>query len=127
MRQFILSKHAENKVTTNDEYLAVLDAANNPSVTYGVTTQRNASGNRRERRIKGDIVTVVDPQSATVITFYANVVETDIRPDQTDDAALEYAAKREAAKADRARRDAKRNARRDRDRSFTFAQKGKKA
>lgn len=127
MRRFTLSTHAYNKIA-GDVTLAqrVLAAADNPTVTYGVTNQRNVSGNRQMRHIRDGLAVVVDPAANKVITFYADVDETDVRPDQTDDAAQEYAAKREAAKADRARRDQKRNARRDHDRAFTFAQKGKK-
>lgn len=128
MRKFVLSTHAYNKIN-GDAALAtaVLDAADNPAVSYGVTNQRNTSGKRQERHIRNGIVAVVDPVAQKVITFYADVVETDLRDDQTDEAAQTYAAKREAAKSDRATRDQKRNARRDRDRAFTFAQKGKKA
>lgn len=125
MRKFVLSTHAYNKIA-GDVALAksVLDAADNPTVTYGVTNQRNLNGKRQVRHIRDGIVAVVDPAAAKIITFYMDVEETDVRPDQTDDAAQAYAAKREAAKADRAKRDAKRNARREADRAFTSALKG---
>ncbi len=129
MRLFTLTQHAYAKIG-GDAVLAaqVLDAAEYPHVTYGVTNQRNTLGQRQQRHIRNGMVAVVDPISHKVITFYADVVETDIRPDQTDEAAQEYAAKRaEASKSDRAARDAKRRDRQNRDRAFTIAQKGKKA
>jgi len=129
MRRFVLSTHAYQKVA-GDAALAtrVLDAAEYPSVSYGVSDKRNIGHNRQERHIRDGIVAVVDAIDGKVITFYADVVETDLRDDQTDAAALDYESQREARKrmAERATRDQKRNARRDRDRAFTFAQKGKK-
>lgn len=127
MRTFTLTQHAYEKVDGNaDLARRVLDAAERPTVSYAVTDKRNQGRGRQERHIRDGIVAVVDVRDGKVITFHADVIETDVRPDQTDEAAQEYAAKREAAKADRAMRDQKRNARRDRDRAFTFSQKGKK-
>lgn len=128
MRRFILSTHAYQKVAGDADLAArVLAAAEQPSVSYGVTNQRNAGRGRQERHIRDGIVAVVDATAGKIITFYADVVETDLREDQTDIEATEYARKRAAAAAaERSTRDQKRNARRDRDRAFTFAQKGKK-
>lgn len=123
MRKFILSNHAYNKINGDAELAkAVLDAADNPSVTYGVTTGRNRDGQRQMRHIRNGMAVVVDPVALKVITFYPDVEETDIRPDQADDPeAQRYA--RERAASDRAKRDAKRAAKRERDRAFTSAQK----
>jgi hypothetical protein len=60
--------------SARDTFLAMTD----PDITY-------PSGRRyphQERRIRGDIVAVVDKITNTAITFYKNVVETDLRPDQ---------------------------------------------
>lgn len=126
---YTLTHHARQKIQELPEFdrvpmmTRVLDAAEFPSVVYGVTNQRNQGGNRQERHIHKGLVAVVDPSAGRVITFYADVVETDLRSDQTDDQALAYAAKRADA---RKARDQKRSAKRDADRAFTFAQKGKK-
>lgn len=53
-------------------------AMTDPDVTY-------PSGPKypgQVRRIRGDIVAVVDEARNVCITFYRNVVETDLRPDQ---------------------------------------------
>lgn len=124
MRKFVLSTHAYEKIN-GDVALAkaVLDAADNPSVTYGVTSSRNRDGKRQMRHIRNGMAVVVDPAAGKVITFYPDVMETDIRPDQADDPeAQRYA--RERAAADRAKRDQKRAARRERDRALTSALKG---
>lgn len=94
-------------------------AASRPSVTYGVTNQRAAQG-RQERHIRDGIVAVVNADTGKIITFYADVVEADVRSDQTDDAARSYAADRAARLAAQARRKAERK---ERDRAFTSAQK----
>lgn len=60
--------------TAQETWLAMTE----PHITY-------ASGTRfphQERRIRDGIVAVVDTITNTAITFYKNVVETDLRPDQ---------------------------------------------
>lgn len=71
--------------------IAVLKAANDPFHTYD-----NGRVVGQRRHVRGNIVAVVDPQARKVITAYANVVETDLRKDQTDADAQEYAARRSA-------------------------------
>lgn len=63
----------------------VLDAANNPAHTYP-----NGRYEGQMRHVKNGIVAVVEPDSKTVRTVYADQVETDLRPDQKDDDALAY-------------------------------------
>lgn len=130
MRKFVLSTHAYYKIA-GDVTLAksVMAAADDPTVTYAVTDKKNAGRNRQTRHIRDGIVAVVDEAAGKIITFYADVEETDLRPDQTDAEAQRYAAERanrEARNVERARRDARRNARRERDRAFTAAQKSGK-
>lgn len=74
-----LTRHAadqaRSKGFTHDE---TWQAMTNPDVTY-------PSGPKypgQERRIKGRVVCVVDKDANRCITFYENVVETDLRPDQ---------------------------------------------
>lgn len=60
--------------TARQTWLAMTD----PDVTY-------PSGPKypgQERRIRGDVVAVVDIAANRCITFYLNVVETALRPDQ---------------------------------------------
>ena len=110
------TQHAYNKINGDaDLAVAVMGAANSPTVAY--------ESNRHPgqwKHIRGEWCAVVDPRAGKVITFFRNVVETDIRADQADDPdAVRFQAKR-----DRAQRDAKRAARRERDRALTSALKG---
>lgn len=106
--------HAYNKIAGNvDLAVKVMAAANNPTVRY-----ENGRHPGQFRHIRDGWVAVV--AGDRVVTFYENVVETDVRADQTDADAQAYAARR----ANRAQRDQKRNARRDRDRALTSAMKG---
>lgn len=84
---FTLTRHAYAKVN-GDVALArrVGKAANMPSVTYP-----NGRVPGQMRHIRDGMVAVVDPNSRKIITFYENIVETDIRPDQKDKDALTYA------------------------------------
>ena len=112
---FTFTQHAYEKINGDvDLAIAVMAAANNPTVTYA-----NGRFPGQVRRIRGNIVVIT--AGTRVVTFYANIVETDIRADQTDADALAYQARK-----DRAARDAKRAAKRERDRAFTAAQKSGK-
>lgn len=110
---FTFTDHAYRKIN-HDADLAkkVMDAARFPSVRY-----ESGRFPGQHRHIRDGWVAVVEGNR--VVTFYENVVETDIRPDQVDDDATTYAKKREA----RARRDQARAARRERDRALTSAMK----
>lgn len=68
---------------------SVLQAANHPTITY---ENRRFEGQRRH--IRDDVVAVVDEARSLVITVYRNVVETDLRADQTDSDALKYGKRR---------------------------------
>lgn len=77
MNQPTITRHAAEQAkakgfSARDTWLAMTD----PDVTYP---------SRREgqvRRIRGNIVAVVDEAANRCITFYENVVETSLRPDQ---------------------------------------------
>jgi hypothetical protein len=79
MNQPTMTRHAAKQAkakgfSARDTWLAMTD----PDVTY-------PSGRRyprQERRIRGGIVAVVDKVTNTAITFYENVKETALRPDQ---------------------------------------------
>ena len=87
---FTLTAHAIKQASEKGiEVSEVLSAANRPTITYA-----NGRVPGQVRHIRGDLVTVVDPVSERVITLYRNVVETDIRPDQTDKDAKRYAVRR---------------------------------
>lgn len=105
--------HAYNKIN-GDASLAVkiMAAAKNPTVRY-----ENGRFPGQFRHIRDGWVAVV--AGDRVVTFYENVVETDVRADQTDADAQDYAARRAA----RATRDQKRAQRRERDRALTSAMK----
>lgn len=87
---FTLSGHAAQQARakgwTEDQ---VLHAANNPSITYD-----NGRFPGQKRHIHGDLVAVVHPDSQKVVTVYQNVAETDLRPDQSDEDAKRYGARR---------------------------------
>lgn len=81
-----LSPHAASQALTKGwSHDEVLEAANNPSVTYD-----NGRYPGQKRHIRGDLVAVVHPHSMTVKTVYTNVKETELRPDQTDKDAQKY-------------------------------------
>jgi hypothetical protein len=69
------AKQAQAKgFTARQTWLAMTQ----PEITY-------PSGKKypgQERRVRGGIVAVVDKAANRCITFYENVVETDLRPDQ---------------------------------------------
>lgn len=75
-----MTRHAAKQAaakgfTAEQTWLAMTD----PDVTY-------PSGQKypgQVRRIRGNIVAVVDEKMNKAITFYLNVVETPLRPDQT--------------------------------------------
>lgn len=113
---FTLTAHAYGKIDGDaTTAIEVMAAANRPTVAY--------ESNRHPgqwKHIRGEWCAVVDPRAGKVITFFRNVVETDIRPDQQDDAdAVAFQASK-----DRKARDAKRAARRERDRALTSTLKG---
>ena len=117
-----ITAHAARKIGDDrDLHNRVMLAATQPSVSY---ESRRPDG---FRNIRDGIVAVLSPKKDTVITFYVDRVETPLRPDQTDADALAHAAQVASQKVSRAVREQKKNARRDRDRALTFAQKGKKA
>lgn len=75
-----MTRHAREQArskgfTTEQTWLAMTD----PDVTYPSNPKRFPG---QERRIRGDVVAVVDKARNQAITFYLNVVETDLRPDQ---------------------------------------------
>lgn len=67
----------------------ILLAAEQPQITYA-----NGRFPGQMRHIRGDVVAVVDPARKVVVTVYRNVIETEVRPDQTDKDAKRYAARR---------------------------------
>lgn len=67
----------------------VLLAANNPLHTY---PSGRVPG--QVRHVRGDLVAIVDPAQKRVITVYQDVIETDVRRDQTDSDAHRYAHRR---------------------------------
>jgi hypothetical protein len=87
---YTLSGHASQQATAKgfspDDILA---AANDPHTTYD-----NGRFPGQKRHIRGDIVAVVHPEAQKVVTVYRNVTETDLRPDQSDEDAQRYGARR---------------------------------
>jgi hypothetical protein len=70
------AKQAKEKgFTARQTWLVMVD----PDVTYPSNPRRFPG---QERRIRDGIVAVVDKAQNRAITFYVNVVETDLRPDQ---------------------------------------------
>lgn len=89
---YTLHPHAARQATAKGfSHADVLDAANRPSVSYD-----NGRYPGQKRHIKNGIVAVVEPHTRTVRTVYANVKETDLRPDQKDCDAQRYGARRKA-------------------------------
>lgn len=116
--QNIPAKAASFGLTPAQMNAAIIDTVTNPAVRY---ESRRGGG---FRHIKNDLVVLFDRD--TVITFYKNIEETPLRADQTDADALAHAQKVNAQKTSQAARAQAKNARRDRDRALTAAQKGKK-
>lgn len=82
-----LSFHAKKKAREqNIPEAAILASANHPTVTY-----ENGRFPGQWRHVRDGLVATVDPEKQTIVTFYQNVVETPLRSDQTDAAALAYA------------------------------------
>lgn len=103
--------HAYQKIGGNvDLAIKIMAAANRPTVTYD-----NGRFPGQRRHVRDGWVAVV--AGDRVVTFYENVVETDVREDQQDPDALAFAAKQ------RARREARRAERRNADRALTAALK----
>lgn len=80
MPQPTITRHAVEQAkakgfTARETWLAMTD----PDVTYPSNPQKYPG---QVRRIRGNIVAVVDEAKNQAITFYENVVETDLRPDQ---------------------------------------------
>lgn len=88
---YSLHPHAKTAAESKGfSFEAVLEAANNPTITYS-----NGRYPGQYRHIRGGIVAVVDPATSTIITVYENVTETGVRVDQIDRAARRYAASQE--------------------------------
>lgn len=86
---YSLQPHAKRQTESKGfSFLAVLEAANNPSISY-----ESLRFPGQLRRIRGGIVTVCDPKSMKVITVYENTKETDLRSDQIDHDARSYGAR----------------------------------
>ena len=60
-------------------------AAMHPTITYA-----NGRFPSQMRHIRGNVVAIVDVPKRMIVTVYSNVVETPLRPDQTDADALAY-------------------------------------
>jgi hypothetical protein len=74
---YFLSAHAKSQAIAKGwTEFEVLMAVRHPTTVY----KGNEAG--QERRIRGDLVTVVNTTTGCVITCYANVIETPLRPDQ---------------------------------------------
>lgn len=95
---FIPTRHVEVKSAAEGITLAeIRTAADYPTITYA-----NGRYPNQMRHIRGDLVTTVDVKSNRIVTFYKNVVETEVRDDQTDKDAQRYKARRgQAARAAR--------------------------
>lgn len=65
--------------------LDILEAASYPTVVY---ESRRYPG--QMRHVRGDLCVIIAEDGVTIVTVYLNVVETDLRPDQTDRDALRY-------------------------------------
>lgn len=88
--RYRLAGHAAQQATAKGfDHADVLAAANDPHTTYA-----NGRYPDQMRHIRGNIVAVVHPQSAKIVTVYENVKQTDLRPDQTDHDAQRYNARR---------------------------------
>lgn len=75
-----ITRHAAEQAkakgfTARETWLAMID----PDVTYPSNPKKYPG---QVRRIRGNIVAVVDEAKNIAITFYENVVETDLRADQ---------------------------------------------
>lgn len=75
-----ITRHAAEQAkskgfSARDTWLAMTD----PDVTYPSNPKKYPG---QIRRIRGNIVAVVDEAKNLAITFYENVVETTLRPDQ---------------------------------------------
>ena len=121
-----ITKHAEKWLTEKADSFGMTPAELNREVMLAATAPTVRYESRRNgggmRHIRGSVAVIVDHD--TVITFYRNVTETPLRPDQTDADALAHAA--EVKSNARKVREQARNARRDRDRALTSSLKGKK-
>lgn len=72
-----LQPHAARQARSKGwEPTEVLGAALDPDIVY--PSRREG----QERRIRGEIVAVVDVERATVVTCYRHCIETPLRPDQ---------------------------------------------
>jgi len=86
---YSLQPHAKRQAEEKGfSFLAVLEAANNPSISY-----ESLRFPGQLRRIRGGIVTVCDPATKKIITVYENCKETGLRADQTDHDARSYGAR----------------------------------
>lgn len=84
--QFRLCYHAAEQAKKKGVHPdRVLLAANSPSVTYD-----NRRHLHQRRHIRDGICAVVDPAEGKVVTFYLDVEQTPLRPDQTDPDAVAY-------------------------------------
>lgn len=86
MIAFRVTRHAAAQAAAKGfDMRAVVRAAVEPTVTYA-----NGRYAGQMRHIREGIVAVVDTRTRTIVTVYANVVETDLRADQTDRDAMRY-------------------------------------
>lgn len=86
MNTYRITHHAKTQAESKGFTVADIQAAAmHPSVTYA-----NGRYPNQMRHIRNGLVAVVDTVNRTVVTIYADVIETDLRPDQTDRDALRY-------------------------------------
>ncbi len=87
--RYRLTRHAREQATSKGWSTAeVLRAANEPHHTY-----RSGRVYGQRRHVRGDIVTIIDPERSCIVTVYRDVEETDLRADQTDMDARVYEGK----------------------------------
>jgi hypothetical protein len=90
MAGYLPTRHCARQAASKGiPLMDVLQAANAPTTRY-----ESRRGTGQWRHIRGSIVAVVDPIALEIITVYANVVETDLRPDQQDADAAAYGQRR---------------------------------
>lgn len=86
---YSLQPHAKRQAEEKGfNFLAVLEAANNPFISY-----ESLRFPGQLRRIRGGIVAVCDPMTMKIITVYENTKETVLRPDQIGRDARSYEAR----------------------------------
>lgn len=87
---YSLTRHAAQQATLKGfDHAEVLEAANNHQTRY-----ENGRYPDQYRHIRGNIVAVVHEPTKQIRTVYENVTETNLRPDQKDQDAQRYGARR---------------------------------